>query len=42
MVILSGNREFSDTAYGVGYTASAVAEGWPRTRLFLDKQLPLR
>jgi carboxymethylenebutenolidase len=41
-VILSGNREFSDTAYGVGYTASVVSEGWPRTRLFLDKQLRLR
>ncbi|MCX6601189.1 MAG: dienelactone hydrolase family protein [bacterium] len=38
-VVLAGNREFSDTAYGVGYTASAVGEGWPRTRLFLDKQL---
>jgi carboxymethylenebutenolidase len=38
-VVLSGNREFSDPAYGVGYTASAVGEGWPRTRLFLDKQL---
>jgi carboxymethylenebutenolidase len=38
-VILAGNREFSDTAYGEGYTASAVGEGWSRTRLFLDKQL---
>ena len=38
-VILSGNREFSDPAYGVGYTASVVGEGWPRTLLFLDKQL---
>jgi carboxymethylenebutenolidase len=38
-VILQGNREFSDTAYGVGYTGIAVGEGWSRTRLFLDKQL---
>jgi dienelactone hydrolase len=41
-VILQGNREFSDPAYGVGYTASAVSEGWARTRLFLDKLLRLR
>jgi carboxymethylenebutenolidase len=41
-VILSGNREFSDPAYGIGYTASAVGEGWARTLLFLDKQVRLR
>jgi carboxymethylenebutenolidase len=42
LVVLAGNREFSDPAYGIGYTASVVKEGWARTLLFLDKQLRLR
>lgn len=40
-VVLFGGREFSDPAYGTGYSATAVSEAWGRTLRFLDRQLRL-
>ena len=42
MVILSGNRDFSDPAYGAGYSAGLTDESWRRTLRFLDLQLRVR
>lgn len=42
MVILPGDRDFSDSAYGVGYSAVLTDESWRRTLRFLDLQLRVR